>query len=220
MGQRIGWSEEADLKDYYLLIDGKQAGPYTAEQLHAILAQGQITNEFLAWHDGLSEWTQLGTLLEPLAPPVAPTNSSIGAGVSPLIASGLVDVGGNSRPGKILFTDSTLFAFHSAPTPTHVFLLFGAIGGLIHAFMNARKAEQAPPAHLNLPEIAALDAPMRKTLATSALIYSLPIDAGFAAKPTLLGFTLGTAGHSEVRYKGMIFKKRISAYLKQRGIPV
>jgi hypothetical protein len=208
------------LKDYYLLIDGKQAGPYSAEQLHALVAQGQVTNEFLAWHEGLHDWTQLGTVLKPLAPLVAVANSSVGTGVPSLLTSGLVQVDGNSKAGKILFTDSTLFAFHSAPTPTHVFLLFGAIGGLIHGLMSARKAEQSPPAHLNLPEIAALDAPTRKTLATCTLIHSLPIDAGFTAKPTLLGFTFGTAGHSEVRYKGLIFKKRIIAYLKQRGLPV
>lgn len=208
------------MKDYYLLIDGKQAGPYTAEQLHGLLAQGQLTNESLAWHEGLPDWTQLGTLLEPLAPPAAPTGPSIAGGGSPLIASGLVEVDGNSGTGKILFTDSTFFAFRSAPAPTYVFLLFGAVGALIHGLMNARKAEQAPPAHLNLPEIAALDAPTKKMLATSSLIHSFPIDAGFTAKPTAMGFTFATAGHSEVRYKGWIFKKRIIAYLKQRGISV
>jgi hypothetical protein len=58
------------MRDYYLLIDGQQVGPYTAEQLHEMLAKGELTNESPAWYDGLPDWAQLGSILEELAPPV------------------------------------------------------------------------------------------------------------------------------------------------------
>jgi hypothetical protein len=63
------------MKEYYLLIDGQQVGPYTIEQLHESLAKGELTNESPAWYDGLPDWVQLGTILEEVPPvqtPVAP----------------------------------------------------------------------------------------------------------------------------------------------------
>ena len=57
------------MRDYYLLIDGEQVGPYTGEQLREMLGEGGITTESLAWHDGLTDWVQVGTLV---GPPVAP----------------------------------------------------------------------------------------------------------------------------------------------------
>jgi hypothetical protein len=70
------------MRDFYLLIDGQQAGPYTAEQLHELLARGELTAESPAWYDGLPDWAHLGTILEdvalpaPVQPAPAPTASS------------------------------------------------------------------------------------------------------------------------------------------------
>lgn len=150
------------------------------------------------------------------------------------IASGLIKVDRRSELekilliepnyiGKILFTESTFFAFRSDPKPPNVSLLFGVIGGLIYALASAKQADKAkkePRAHLAYPEIASLDASTQKMLATTTLICSFPIDAGFSVTRSALGFTFATAGHPEVQYKGWLFKKRIIAYLNQRGISV
>ena len=52
----------------YLHLNGEQKGPYALEQVRAMLAAGQVTPQTLAWHEGLSEWSKVSTMLAP--PPV------------------------------------------------------------------------------------------------------------------------------------------------------
>jgi hypothetical protein len=74
----------------YLVINGQQAGPYTLAQARELLANGGITRDTLARHDGLANWVALGSLLaapgEPPAPPipasVPPASSAAGTGFS------------------------------------------------------------------------------------------------------------------------------------------
>lgn len=58
----------------YLAVGGKSQGPYTLAQIQEFLAKGEFSRETAAWHEGLADWTTLGTILD----------ASGGAGVAPL----------------------------------------------------------------------------------------------------------------------------------------
>ena len=138
-----------------------------------------------------------------------------------LLKPGTIRVNGNSAPGLILFTESSLFAFHSRNGGAMAGgLLGGLLGALIGGFIDSKRAKKAPPEHLNHPEILQLDASARKQLLTAELLCVLPASARLTAKPVGGGFTFTAQGHPEVLYKGLIHKKRVLAYLHQRGIAV
>jgi len=97
------------MREYYLLVDNQQVGPYTAEQLHELLAQGQLTAESPAWYDGLPDWAPLGTILEdvalpapaPVAPaPVRRTSAAPTTVTLPVSHSGVVQT--NVKQGALL----------------------------------------------------------------------------------------------------------------------
>jgi hypothetical protein len=53
------------MSDIYLLIEGKQEGPYTEEQVRQSLAEGLIPSDLPAWHDGLQgEWVPISSIVE------------------------------------------------------------------------------------------------------------------------------------------------------------
>ena len=60
--------------DIYLLIEGKQEGPYSEEQVRQSLASGQIPSDLPAWHEGLTEWMPVSSILpsHPSGPQVPP----------------------------------------------------------------------------------------------------------------------------------------------------
>ena len=47
----------------YLLIDGRQQGPYSPDQLQALLSSSAIRRDCLAWRVGLPEWRPLNSVL-------------------------------------------------------------------------------------------------------------------------------------------------------------
>lgn len=48
--------------------NGQQEGPYTAEQIHQMLADGSIARYTLAWKEGLSQWVPLSQILDSSPP--------------------------------------------------------------------------------------------------------------------------------------------------------
>jgi hypothetical protein len=70
--------------ELYFHVNDQQVGPYTIDQLRELLTNGQILQETLAWHDGLTEWVPVIALLPSLpdpsaklvVPPPAPIQSS------------------------------------------------------------------------------------------------------------------------------------------------
>lgn len=50
----------------YLYQNEEQIGPYTQEQIRALLSAGSITGKDICWHEGLSDWQPLNTVI-PLA---------------------------------------------------------------------------------------------------------------------------------------------------------
>ncbi len=60
---------------YMIDKDGQQWGPYTKEQVQEYLNAGNFQATDLAWHEGLTEWRPLSTMLtppinKPVPPPV------------------------------------------------------------------------------------------------------------------------------------------------------
>ena len=62
---------------YYLALQGKQAGPFDMPAVQLKVASGELTRETLAWRHGLPQWTPAGdvpelTKLFPGVPPPLP----------------------------------------------------------------------------------------------------------------------------------------------------
>jgi hypothetical protein len=58
----------------YLYQNDKQIGPYTEEDLRSMVASGVVSRTENAWHDGLTEWQPLDTVVSlnqsPALPPL------------------------------------------------------------------------------------------------------------------------------------------------------
>ena len=80
----------------YLYQNDQQTGPFTGEQIQAMLRAGTITRDTLGWKEGLTTWSPLSGLLPasgmetPLPPPPPKSGSSM-LGVTSFIV-GLVTV--------------------------------------------------------------------------------------------------------------------------------
>lgn len=46
-------------EQFLLAINGQQQGPYTKDQISAMIRMGQITVDTLLWRSGLIEWTPI-----------------------------------------------------------------------------------------------------------------------------------------------------------------
>jgi hypothetical protein len=55
--------------NFFLFLNGQQAGPYTEDQLRQFLAAGQVQGSDFAWREGLADWAPIATLLAPEATP-------------------------------------------------------------------------------------------------------------------------------------------------------
>lgn len=43
-------------KEYYVVIDNAQAGPFTEEQFAQLIADGRVNGSTLMWHRGMTAW--------------------------------------------------------------------------------------------------------------------------------------------------------------------
>lgn len=48
---------------YYVIIDGKQEGPYPHDMIQAKIQEGNITSQTLMWHEGLEQWQAASSIL-------------------------------------------------------------------------------------------------------------------------------------------------------------
>jgi hypothetical protein len=76
----------------YLFINGEQVGPYSAEQIQAMLASGAVTPETMAWYEGLPEWTPVTQVVQPAAAAVGGPGDIVIEGGPPQLAGGAGDV--------------------------------------------------------------------------------------------------------------------------------
>src|SRR5687768_10582215 len=49
---------------YHISQNGQQQGPFTEAEVRAKLARNEIAPTDLGWHEGLTDWTPIGVLLE------------------------------------------------------------------------------------------------------------------------------------------------------------
>lgn len=80
--------------------NGQQEGPYTAQQIEQMLADGSIARYTLAWKEGLSQWVPLSQILDSLPPepsynapppvPIAPVVTTQRKGIGRLAYFGIL----------------------------------------------------------------------------------------------------------------------------------
>jgi hypothetical protein len=65
---------ETNMRQYHIGREGRQYGPFAAEQIPAMLAEGQIQPDDLCWTEGMAEWQPVSTVFRtsPGAPPSRP----------------------------------------------------------------------------------------------------------------------------------------------------
>ena len=66
--------------DYYLHLNGEQAGPYSESDVMSFVASGQVDKTALAWREGMAEWQPIEaviTLGYPPARPPTPASQSV-----------------------------------------------------------------------------------------------------------------------------------------------
>ena len=61
-------------RDYYILVNGTQQGPYSIEQLKEMWTSGKITKKVKVWYEGLGDWRTFESILSALFP-VSPSLS-------------------------------------------------------------------------------------------------------------------------------------------------
>jgi hypothetical protein len=61
-------------RSWYIVIAGKQEGPFPESQLRTYIAEGRVTADTLIWSDGMAEWQRAGDVpgLVGAAPPPSP----------------------------------------------------------------------------------------------------------------------------------------------------
>jgi len=60
---------------YFVAADGKQSGPYKAQQIRNRLQQAKLRESDYLWREGMSDWAQISSMLNELpgaAPPPVP----------------------------------------------------------------------------------------------------------------------------------------------------
>ncbi|MEY4488584.1 MAG: hypothetical protein RIQ79_1092, partial [Verrucomicrobiota bacterium] len=60
---------------YFIGKEGKQLGPFTADQVRTKLTAGELSYEDLGWHEGMPEWKPLRALFSDIG--VAPLSPSV-----------------------------------------------------------------------------------------------------------------------------------------------
>lgn len=58
--------------ELYLHQNGEQVGPYTEDQISAMLSSGELSRDDIVWHEGLAEWQPLHSIFALPAPVVPP----------------------------------------------------------------------------------------------------------------------------------------------------
>lgn len=55
--------------DYYLHLNGEQAGPYSESDVMSFVASGQVDKSALAWREGMAEWQPIEAVITLCHPP-------------------------------------------------------------------------------------------------------------------------------------------------------
>lgn len=55
----VAGSSQSGTQEWYVVIDGEQAGPLSADDVESYFIQGRINGESYIWRDGMADWTTL-----------------------------------------------------------------------------------------------------------------------------------------------------------------
>lgn len=55
---------QSEVKRFFAVIDGAQAGPFTSEELATLIRDGKINEQTLVWQPGLTAWVIASNLPE------------------------------------------------------------------------------------------------------------------------------------------------------------
>jgi hypothetical protein len=73
-------------KQYLIVRNGEQAGPYTLEQIQQMQADGQLLPSDMAWTEGQTDWLPLSQIIGNTLPPSPPpAEEAKKTGKSPLV---------------------------------------------------------------------------------------------------------------------------------------
>jgi len=133
-----------------------------------------------------------------------------------LIVSGVVRAGRDYGQGKLLLTSRSVFLFRSVLGVAQEAILGGLLGFLLSRWLTRSGRNQS--AILEDNEIAELGDPVRRQLRGLKLLAKVPLDS-CAIKRTLLGFSFDTP-QLEIRYNGLVHKKKVAGFLLGLGRPV
>jgi len=109
---------QAEVSEWRIAVKGEQRGPYTLDQMRAMIAEGRLPPDTLVWKPGMANWAPIGSVADLTAP--------VSRGPMP------VPVTGPASPpsgfGEIL-------TFRRMITPTIIQIIFwlGVVGCLISA---------------------------------------------------------------------------------------
>lgn len=56
----------AQQREYFVVVDGAQAGPLSEAELHQLIDSGRIQEDTLVWHRGLTTWKRISDVPEAL----------------------------------------------------------------------------------------------------------------------------------------------------------
>jgi len=139
--------------EIYLLIEGKQEGPFTEELTRESLADSSISPDLPAWREGLTTWTTVGELLDYSPKPASQAPPAHFALPTPI---SFADAGKSATQISLYrwIVSTPLRIVASVVVVLVSFLGLGCTGVVAFAFLG--QTATAPPASSNSPILEAL----------------------------------------------------------------
>ncbi len=133
-----------------------------------------------------------------------------------LIVHGMIASGLDSCPGRLLMTEKAIFVVKPTVNDKGAVALFGLLGLLLAKLYGKMLAPEEGPGYLSDPDLAELSQRDRKSLTDTEMLVKYSISPALKVTPTATGFTFedGSTGTS---YAGFMAKKKIAAFLRERG---
>lgn len=129
-------SEMGQVSEWRIAVKGEQRGPYTLDQIRAMISEGRLPPDALVWRPGMANWTPWGNV-----PELAAVGRGPVAGAMPGIPASSMPPTVASMPQTTPLAD--FLAFRTMLTPVLikilfwigvVFCLIAGIGNLLIAF--------------------------------------------------------------------------------------
>ena len=110
-------AETGQSGEWRIAVKGEQRGPFTVDQLRAMVAEGRLAADTLVWRPGMANWTPLGSVPELGS---ATRGQAAGSAVTPLAGASAATAAAPAGPGS--FTD--FLTFRRMVTPLVIQIIF------------------------------------------------------------------------------------------------